>query len=100
MNKNTNEKPASNSVESNGLLGCDYMGHEFGASYFDSCCIDGQLYDLDSCDSDGNLFEPLEFMPCPQCNHEAWVESKKENLVELGFIDAADGKARSDSGSQ
>lgn len=32
---------------------CDYTGHEFGASYPDSCCIDGFLWDLDSGDSDG-----------------------------------------------
>lgn len=93
----TNDKSTETAcVGSTPLLGCDYVGSDFGASYLDTCCIGGQLYDMDNCDDDGNLFEPLEFLPCPKCNHKAWVEDKKENLVERGWIDAEDGKARSD----
>lgn len=47
---------------------CDYQGYEFGASrYPDSVCIDGILYDADNCDSEGNLYEPMEEWPCPMC---------------------------------
>ena len=33
---------------------CDYQGHEFGASYLDSICIDGFLWDADACDTYDN----------------------------------------------
>ena len=47
---------------------CNYQGYEFGAgSYPDSVCIDGRLYDADSCDGEGNLYEPGEDIPCPMC---------------------------------
>lgn len=45
---------------------CNYQGYEFGASYLDSVCIDGQLFDADSGDSSG-LYEPLDYKACPQC---------------------------------
>ena len=53
-------------------LGCDYRGRDFGASYIDSCCIDGYLWDLDSGDSD-SLWIGGD-IPCPECNHDAWIE--------------------------
>lgn len=34
--------------------GCNYAGHEFGASYPDSICIEGYLWDADSCDEPGD----------------------------------------------
>lgn len=47
---------------------CNYQGYEFGAGrYPDSVCIDGQLFDADDCDGQGNLYEPDEYMPCPIC---------------------------------
>ena len=46
---------------------CEYQGYEFGAHYLDSVCIDGQLYDADNCDDQGNLYEPMEDIPCPVC---------------------------------
>jgi len=46
---------------------CNYQGYEFGASYPDSVCIDGKLYDADNCDDKGNLYEPDEDVPCPMC---------------------------------
>jgi hypothetical protein len=46
---------------------CGYQGYEFGASYPDSVCVDGQLFDADHCDEDGNLYEPIEDVPCPIC---------------------------------
>lgn len=33
--------------------GCGYSGYEFGASYNDSICLEGYLWDLDSCDIPG-----------------------------------------------
>lgn len=52
---------------------CDYVGREFGATYDDSLCIDGQLWDADKCDDKGNLYEPFTYIPCPACN-ERWLE--------------------------
>ncbi len=42
---------------------CDYTGHEFGASYPDSVCINGYLFDADSdgCSHGGEW-------ACPRCN--------------------------------
>lgn len=37
--------------------GCGYEGSDFGASYPDSKCFGGRLYDLDNCDDEGNLYE-------------------------------------------
>lgn len=48
-------------------MSCNYQGHEFGASYLDSVCIDGFLWDVDS----GNPGEPLMNggdIPCPVCD--------------------------------
>lgn len=53
---------------------CGYQGYEFGASYPDSICVDGQLYDADNCDDEGNLYEPLEDVPCPMCREEDAIE--------------------------
>lgn len=48
--------------------GCGYQGYEFGARYPDSMCLGGRLFDADNCDSDGNLYEPTENIPCPMCH--------------------------------
>jgi hypothetical protein len=49
---------------------CDYIGNEFGASYPDSVCIDGYLWDADSgYPSDGGwVYTFGGDIPCPQCN--------------------------------
>ena len=48
---------------------CDYQGYEFGAgAYPDSVCIDGFLFDADHCDSDGNIYDNGESIPCPICS--------------------------------
>ena len=47
----------------------EYQGCQFGAGrYPDSVCIDGKLFDADNCDDDGNLYEPMEDIPCPMCH--------------------------------
>ncbi len=57
---------------------CDYEGHDFGANYIDTCCIDGYLWDLDSCDEPGGpLFDGGD-MPCPKCNTLGYLEQAKE----------------------
>lgn len=47
--------------------GCGYTGHDFGAPYPDSTCIDGFLWDLDSCDEPGGGLTHGGDIPCPQC---------------------------------
>lgn len=58
---------------------CDYQGHEFGATYPDSICIDGYLWDADSGDPIGDGWEYTNGgdIPCPKCNaeeHKAYFE--------------------------
>lgn len=62
---------------------CGYIGYEFGAVWYpDSVCIDGRLYDADNCDDDHNLYEPLEFLPCPACNTEQFLDKWREDVAE------------------
>lgn len=56
-------------------LGCGWQGRAFGASYEDGTCIDGYLWDLDSCDEPGGALRNGGDIPCPSCNkaeHEAY----------------------------
>lgn len=46
----------------------------FGAWYPDARCIDGFLWDMDSCDDDPNTFHNGGDMPCPFCNRESFIE--------------------------
>jgi len=48
--------------------GCGYTGPDFGAPYNDSTCIDGFLWDLDSCDEPGGGLTQGGDIPCPSCN--------------------------------
>lgn len=59
---------------------CDYEGHDFGASYIDTCCIDGYLWDLDSCDEPGGPLFGGGDMPCPKCNTLEYLEHAKEEV--------------------
>lgn len=60
---------------------CDYQGHEFGACYPDSVCVDGLLYDADNCDDEGNLYQGAEDYPCPKCNGAEWRRRYREDIV-------------------
>lgn len=51
---------------------CGYEGSHFGATYPDATCIDGYLWDLDSCDGEGNLYGGGE-VACPCCNTREYV---------------------------
>ncbi|WP_454917359.1 hypothetical protein [Xanthobacter sediminis] len=61
---------------------CDYCGHEFGASYPDSVCIDGFLWDADSGDEDG-LTNGGEWA-CPRCNTRRMLEDAREEAISGG----------------
>lgn len=61
---------------------CGYQGYEFGAgTYPDSVCVEGRLFDADHCDEAGNLYEPLEDVPCPICRRadavRYWTERNR-----------------------
>lgn len=61
-------------------LGCAYEAPTFGAGYPDGTCIDGYMWDLDSCDEPGgSLFTGGE-MPCPCCNTAEYVEWRGERF--------------------
>ena len=53
-------------------LGCNYAGHEFGAHYPDSVCIDGYLWDADS--DEGGMLTSGGDWPCPRCNTVEYLQ--------------------------
>lgn len=61
---------------------CGYTGHEFGASYPDSVCIDGYLWDADSGDEDG-LSHGGEWA-CPRCNTRVMLENARDEAIDGG----------------
>lgn len=77
--------------------GCDYQGHEFGAVYLDSVCIDGRLYDADNCDDEGRLYEPLDYIACPMCKHSEWLSRFREDIINDAWGDHEKGKKRTDN---
>lgn len=58
--------------------GCDYHGSHFGASYPDAQCVDGFLWDEDSCDVPGGPLMSGGDIPCPKCNAEAYADHQRE----------------------
>ena len=76
--------------------GCDYEGHGFGASYPDVTCIDGFLWDLDSCDEPGGGLSVGGDIPCPQCNHARWLEHVRDGVIDAGYEAAYGGKTVAD----
>lgn len=59
----------------------------FGANYNDACCIDGYLWDLDSCDDPGGPLTSGGERPCPFCNAEECLDDasseQRDNLNEF-----------------
>lgn len=54
-------------------MSCGYQGVHFGAHYPDATCIDGYLWDLDSCDEPGgDLFSGGD-RGCPCCNTKEYL---------------------------
>lgn len=48
---------------------CGYRGFEFGARYLDAVCLDGFLWDEDSCDAPGDsVLCSGGDIPCPNCH--------------------------------
>jgi hypothetical protein len=66
-----------------------YEGSHFGAHYPDATCIDGYLWDLDSCDEPGGRLSHGGDTACPRCNTREYVEDGMGN-----GIAAATGNAR------
>lgn len=62
-------------LEGEGRIGesCGYQGRHFGAWYDDGGCIDGYLWDLDSCDAPGGWLTSGGDIPCPCCNTREYV---------------------------
>jgi len=63
----------------------------FGAPYPDATCIDGFLWDLDSCEGEEGFLTQGGETPCPFCNTKAFLQvyadrqgiTKKEWLKEI-----------------
>ncbi len=55
-------------------MSCGYQGYEFGGGYLDSICIDGYLWDADSCDEPGGGLTHGGEWACPHCNTERFLE--------------------------
>lgn len=69
---------------------CGYTAPYFGASYPDACCINGYLWDLDSCDEPGGGLHSGGDDPCPQCNHNAFLGDVLIHKGEEGWLAADD----------
>ena len=61
---------------------------QFGASYPDAVCINGYLWDLDSCENvDGEQTLSVGGdIPCPFCNTEEYIEHYKDDVDEDGNL--------------
>lgn len=75
-------------------MSCGHQGKYFGANYEDGICIDGYMWDLDSCDEPGGGLSVGGDFPCPMCNEEEFLNASLENVEEKGAIAADDGEKR------
>jgi len=55
-------------------MSCGYEGRHFGARYNDATCIDGYLWDLDSCDEPGGDLYHGGDIGCPCCNTKEYLD--------------------------
>lgn len=55
-------------------MSCGYTGSHFGAYYPDAICIDGELWDLDSCNEPGGALHSGGDIPCPSCDPKGFIE--------------------------
>ncbi|HRI77270.1 MAG TPA: hypothetical protein PLX33_09815 [Alphaproteobacteria bacterium] len=60
----------------------------YGANYPDGTCIDGFMWDLDSCDEPKGPLHTGGDIPCPFCNAEKHIEYYKDDYVERVLMDA------------
>ena len=73
---------------------CNFTAPYFGASYPDACCINGLLWDLDSCDEPGGGLTSGGDHACPQCNHEAFMVDVVDGKEEEGYCEGWDRNPR------
>lgn len=64
---------------------CDFHEPYFGADYPDACCIDGFLWDLDSCDVPGGPLTSGGDVSCPRCCHTEWLAQFEDDLIMRGY---------------
>lgn len=62
----------------------------FGAGYPDATCIDGYLWDLDSCDEPGGSLSSGGETPCPFCNSEKYMAGAVAEQAETLICDSWD----------
>jgi hypothetical protein len=79
---------------------CRYQGYEFGASYPDSVCIDGWLWDADSGEADpdggGWMYDhggEDVGIPCPCCREKDAVEYWFQRNRSMGGLSVREAKA-------
>lgn len=63
---------------------CDYEAPFFGAHYPDGICIDGFMWDLDSCDEPGGPLYDGGDKACPACNTEQYLREAKADGESTG----------------
>ena len=71
---------------------CGYEAPFFGATYPDGICIEGYMWDLDSCDEPGGALHFGGDIACPRCNAAAfleWAMEDAEGTVEWSFTTSA-----------
>lgn len=64
----------------------------FGAHYPDATCIDGFLWDLDSCDEPGGALYTGGDYPCPYCNARDFLDYLKDEIEDRGWIAFTEGE--------
>ena len=72
-------------------MSCGHQGIYFGE---DGICIDGHMWDLDSCDKAGGPLSSGGDIPCPECNHDEWLKNCCENSESNGINDFFEGGPR------
>ena len=65
------------------FIQCNYEGRDYGAPYIDSQCIDGELWDLDKCDDNGQLYSVGNNLICPQCKGRGYLRVGKKQAGRL-----------------
>ena len=73
------------------MSGCGYTAPHFGAAYDDAICIEGYLWDLDSCDEPGGPLRRGGDTPCPECNPELFVQHARDEVEDQGYVAGFDG---------
>lgn len=78
-------------------LGCGEEFPWFGAHYPDAVCIEGYLWDLDSCDEPKGALHSGGDYPCPYCNARKFLNYLKDEIEERGWIAFTEGESPHDN---